>query len=283
MESPRALAMGGAQNALGVSTGALYMNPANLAMTRVYHFEGQAAFSPEARRQSYGGAIADSSTGPLAGGAAASYNLQDPGGIHREWTDIRGTLAYQLGEHIAIGATGRYLRVNQSTGNGPFGSSLISDGNSGAPVFDYFTFDAGLTITPTEGLHIGVVGHNLTNPGSLAPTTLAAGIGYQGDIFALEGDVLTDFSTWTTTKERLMIGGELFLAGHVPLRVGYRYDDGTRVHSVSGGLGYVDRRFSIEAGVRQDIVGDHPDTMIGLAVRYFYEAAGPTSSDADAL
>ncbi|HTB74620.1 MAG TPA: hypothetical protein VK762_15330, partial [Polyangiaceae bacterium] len=51
--NPRALAMGDALNALGVSTASIYLNPANMALARVYHLEGLAAYSPEARRQTY--------------------------------------------------------------------------------------------------------------------------------------------------------------------------------------------------------------------------------------
>src|SRR5512140_2791309 len=52
IQNPRSIAFGGAQTALGVSTIAVYENPANLPLARVYHFEGLAALSPEARRQS---------------------------------------------------------------------------------------------------------------------------------------------------------------------------------------------------------------------------------------
>ena len=76
IQSPRALAFGGAQVALGTSTTALFLNPANLPLARVYHFEALAAVSPEAQRQSYGGAVVDSSTSSLAGGLTGTWNLQ---------------------------------------------------------------------------------------------------------------------------------------------------------------------------------------------------------------
>jgi hypothetical protein len=272
--------MGGAQNALGSSTGALYMNPANLAVTRVYHFEANAAFNPQGRRQSYGGAVADSSTGALAGGFAGTWNIEDPGQEHRTWTDLRGSLAYALSQRFAFGATARYLRVGQSIASGPFGGSLISDGTPGEPLVNSITFDVGATLMPADGVRIGVVGHNLTAPQhQLAPTTVAGGVGYSNDLVAAEADLLTDFTTYSSVKERVMIGGELFLAGHVPLRAGYRYDDGTRTHAISGGIGYVDKRFSLEGSVRQDVVGDNPATMLAFAFRYFYDASGASHDD----
>src|SRR5262245_33120692 len=94
VEHPLSVGMGGGANALGTSTQAIFGNPANLPLARVYHFEALAAVGPEARRQSYGGAVADSSTNRLAGGFAGVFSLMDPDGIHRGWTDLRLTLAY---------------------------------------------------------------------------------------------------------------------------------------------------------------------------------------------
>ncbi len=283
IQSPRALGMGGAQVAMGSSTAALYLNPANLALTRVYHFEAEGSYSPQARRESVGGAVADSSSSALRGGFAGTYNKMDPDGIDRTWTDLRLALAYAFSDRIAFGATGRYLRTTQADDAGPFGASLASGGTATGPVFNNFTFDAGLTAMPVDGLHIGVVGKNLTNPGiALAPTTVTGAIGYQNGMFAVETDLLTDFTTWNEAKERIMVGGEIFLANHVPLRLGYRYDDGMRVHSISGGVGYIDKQFSAEFGLRQDVVGDHPATMMALALRYFYETAGASSTAVDA-
>jgi hypothetical protein len=275
IQSPRALAFGGAQAALGTSTVAVYQNPANLPLARVYHFEAVAAVSPEAQRQSYGGAVVDSSTSKLAGGLAGTWNLQDPNGINRQWTDFRLVLGYPLGDRFSVGAAGRYLRTSQSTGRGPFGGSLVSDGTDGSPILNTFTFDLGATLIPVDGLKIAAVGHNLTNPGGgLAPTTVQGGIGYGSELFSLEADVLGDFTTYSASRVRAMFGGELFLGGHVPIRLGYRYDDGTKTHAASVGLGYVDKAWSFEVGARRDLVGDHPATMIVAAVRFFYNPDG---------
>src|SRR5271165_5964675 len=83
--SPRPVAMGGALNALGVSTTALYLNPANMPLARVYHIEALAAFSPESSRQTYGAAIVDSllNTAHLSGGVGGTWSQLDPSGIDR--------------------------------------------------------------------------------------------------------------------------------------------------------------------------------------------------------
>lgn len=81
----RATAMGGALNALGVSTTALSLNPANMTLARVYHLEAFGAFSPEAGRQTYGLAIVDSviNSSRLAGGIEGAASELDPSGLHR--------------------------------------------------------------------------------------------------------------------------------------------------------------------------------------------------------
>jgi hypothetical protein len=275
IEGTRSLAFGGAQTALGTSTTALYLNPANLALARVYHFEALAAVSPEAQRQSYGGAVVDSSTSKLAGGVAGTWNLQDPNGINRQWTDVRLGIGYSLGDRFAVGAAGRYLRLSQATGTGPLGSSPVSDGLSSSPVLNTLTFDIGATLIPVDGFKIAAVGKNLTNPGTaFAPTTVQGGIGYGSEIFSIEGDVLGDFTTYSAVRARVMLGGELFLGGHVPIRLGYRYDDGTKTNALAVGLGYVESSWSFEVSGRHDVSGDHPSTMIVASVRFFYNPEG---------
>lgn len=280
IQSPRAVGMGGAQTATGSSTTALYMNPANMPFARVYHFEGLAAISPDARRESFGGGVVDSATSKLAGGFGGAWSQLDPDGIKRRWTDFRLALAFPLSDRIALGLTGRYLRVSEDAFRGPFGQDHASGGTGADPIFSNLTFDAGLSVVPTDKLYLGLVGHNLTNPGTgLAPTTLAFGGGYQADTFTVEADGLVDFTTWGNPRGRVMAGGELFVSDHFPLRAGYRYDDGQKAHALSAGLGYVDRSWSVELSGRRDVVADHPMTMFVLGLRYFYESASSTPEE----
>ncbi|WP_394835291.1 hypothetical protein LVJ94_53220 [Pendulispora rubella] len=283
VQSPRSVAMGGAQNATGTSTTALWLNPANLPYTRVYHFEALATFSPDARRTNFGGAIADSSTSKVSGAFGGVWSQLDPDGARRQWTDLRLALALPLGDQISIGVTGRYLRVNQSVASGPFRDSYVSDGTRGDPLFSQFTFDAGVTVQPVPGLFFGLVGHNLTNPGTaLAPTTLAGGVGYmRPQLFTLEANALADFTTWKGTRGRLMFGGEFVVMEHVPLRAGYRYDAGQRAHSVSAGIGYLDKKWSVEISGRRDVATDQPMTLFSIGLKYFVDPKGNNSDSRD--
>jgi len=278
----RAVAMGDALNALGVSTPALFMNPANLPLARVYHLEAFAAYSPEAQRQTYGLAIVDSvlNAAHVSGGLGGTWNQMDPDGLHRTWTDVRAALAAPLGDYLSLGITGRYLNVTQNHGAGPFGPSYASDGNSGGSLFNQLTFDLGATAILGD-FRLGLVGHNLTNPGTaIAPTTGVLGLGYTSQIFSAEVDGMIDATTFGTTTGRIMGGLELFLAGHYAVRGGWRYDTGEALNSPSLGLGYIDVRWSAELSVRHDLTNNHPDTLGVLSLKYFYDAAG-TSGGGD--
>jgi hypothetical protein len=273
LQSPRNVAFGGAQTALGTGTTALISNPANLSFAKVYHFETVGTAGPEARRWSYGGAVADSVTNKLAGGFAGAWSTMDPDGIDRTWTDLRLSLAYPLTSWLSVGLTGRYLRMSQTTARGPFRSDLLSGGTADQSLVNTFSFNAGLTIQPLQGLSFGVVGANLTHPATgIMPTTLAAGAGWANELFSVEYDAIIDFDTWGKPRARHALGIELFLVNHLLLRGGYRIDTGMRTQSVSGGIGYVDRRFSIEFSTRRDVVADHPATLLVLGIKYFYDA-----------
>ncbi len=138
--------------------------------------------------------------------------------------------------------------------------------------------DVGATAILGDSLRIGLVGHNLTNPGTaLAPTTGVAGIGFATQTFALEADGLLDFTTYRTVQGRVMAGGELFLADHYAIRAGWRYDTGTQLHAPSLGFGYVDPLWSVEVAVRHDLASDHASTLAVLSLRYFYDASNSTS------
>ena len=65
----------------------------------------------------------------------------------------------------------------------------------------------------------------------------------------------------------------------MPLRVGYRFDDGTKTHSVSGGLGLHRHPLELRGGRATRLVSDHPTTMVGRELRFFYtsETAGEPS------
>ena len=175
VQTPGLLALGGAQHALGSSLTALYVNPANLAQTRVYHVGAHAQFSPEAKRQSYGGAAGGFNHEPFAVGGWFWRDMESPGCGWRwigEYTDLRMALAMPLSDRFLVGLGGRYLRLTQA-GFGIFGPSLASGGLAGEAIVNDLSFDAGATIKPHDDWSLSVVGTNLTAPGNgFQPITL---------------------------------------------------------------------------------------------------------------
>lgn len=290
VETARSAALAGATRAFGPGTAGLYLNPAAMALNRVYHLEALAQIAPEAKRQTYGATAVDSVTSRLAGGLGGHYGIQDSDGLKRKWTDVRFGLAFPFSDKLFAGVSGRYLKLRQD-GLGPLGDSLASGGLRDEAVVDDFSFDAGLVVRPIPQLAIGIVGTNLTYPGTgFQPTTVGGGVGFGSEDFTIEGDVVADFTSFTNaqggseTTMRAMIGGEYLAGDHFPLRLGYRFDGGQRSHAISGGLGYVDPQFAIEAAVRRTVAGDErmsPATTIIIGLQYFLESTGLTRSPAE--
>lgn len=269
VETPRITAVGGALRATSNSTSALFVNPANMAATPLYHLGAFAQIYPEAGRQSYGAAIVDSiisSTG-ISGGLGGVWNQQDPDGMNRQSTDIRFGLALPLGDILLLGVSGRAFSLSQR-GEGPLGPSYASGGLGNESIVNTFTFDAGATLRPVPGLSLAVTGHNLTNPGhALLPLMGGVGIGYSSQIFSVGADVVFESRTYQEMRLRAMGGLELLLADVLAVRGGYRYDQGLDTHAVSGGLGYVDRLFSIDAAVRRSVSGvEYTSVVFGFAI-----------------
>ncbi|MEI9953949.1 MAG: hypothetical protein WDO74_34485 [Pseudomonadota bacterium] len=282
IETPRITATNGAVRALSNSTEALFNNPANMSAARVYHLSALAQIWPEAGRQSYGVAAVDSvgSSARVGGGIGATYNTQDTNGINRNWTDIRGAISYPLSDQFYLGLGVHYMRLRQN-GQGPLGASLASSGLSGDFIVNGFSFDGAATFKPADGLAISIVGVNLNNPGNtFQPTSVGGGVGYGKELFSIEADVVADFTTWDSTKLRAMAGGEYLAGDHFPLRVGYRYDEGAKNHSLSAGLGYIDTSFGAEIAVRRVVSGE-PATAIVFGFSYHLDSGGLTQGESD--
>lgn len=289
VETTRAAGMAGAMRAAGNGTTAPFLNPANLTLTRVYHIEAMAQITPETGRQVYGGAVVDSSN-KVAGGVSIQGGFLDIGGIDRSFLDLRVAFAYAIGDSFHLGLGGRYLKLTEE-GYGPLGKSKASgglfdpsDSESRFAMWQAPTFDAGLTLRLADMINVGIVGQNLSFPGNaLLPTMLGGGVAIATSDFTIEADAIADLHSYEDPTARVMVGGEYLAANHVPLRLGYRFDQGAGSHAISGGVGYTAAEFSIEASVRRTLVG--PDsTALYFGIAYHLESSGlikrtPTSGD----
>jgi opacity protein-like surface antigen len=278
-ETARIAGMGGAQRAFSNSTDALFINPANMAASRVYHLAAIAQIWPEASRQSYGAAIVDSivSASRLAGGLGVGWTGQDPSGIDRSAFDVRFGLSYPFSEHFFLGATGRYLSLRQDgfpRGVYSLAPSVASGGLHDKAIVQALTFDAGMTVKPIPEIAFSLVGANLSNPGSgFLPLMLGGGAAYGTTDFTIEADVLGDFTSYESTKLRAMVGGEYLAGDHVPLRLGYRFDEGVTTHAVTGGIGYLDNAYSIDLSLQRVVSGGNATAII-IGFKYHVESGG---------
>lgn len=264
-DTARGMAMGSGARASAASTAALQYNPANLALSRIYHIETQVGYRPQATNFSFGGALVDSFSSPVAMGVSYRYLLGNGHDGHAGM-DGRIGLAVPIGEAFSIGVAGRYVSFTRE------GQAA---GDTRGPYAEGVTMDVGLRVTPVPGFHIAAVGQNLIDFGSpLVPRLVGGGLSYTIDsMFTIAADGMADLSTFHYADNSLRpealfgLGLELF-TGEVPIRAGYQYDTGRGVHYVTAGLGYVNASFAIELSYRQQLVNQEGSWLL-LSFRYF--------------
>jgi len=220
--------------------------------------------------------------------------------IVRDGHESGASLAIPLGERFSLGGSLKYahysLRAQLGSDIAPpaqtAADSRIDRENSVdlGSVGSVVTFDIGLALRPFAGFHVGVVGQNLWPHGVELPTLLGIGLGYDfGNRLLLAADTVIDFTghetcadmTFATCNEttrqttvRVGAGAEWTIAGKVPVRLGYLYDDFLRGHHVSGGLGYVaqDSGFAVDVSFRQR-VSSGAETVLLFGIRILRDGA----------
>ncbi|APR83126.1 Hypothetical protein A7982_08475 [Minicystis rosea] len=284
-ESARSAAMGGALRATGYGTTGIFQNPATIAAQRLYHIEASAQVTPETNRQVYGGTVVDSVTSRLCGSFSFVGGFADPSGIDRSFLDMRLALAFPITDRILIGLGGRYLKLTQS-GLGPFGMSSVSGGLFDAnstdtprgrmPMVNAVTWDAGLVIKPTDSFYIAAVGQNLTyTKNGILPLTVGGGIGYGSETFSIEADGIADIGSWDKPTARVGAGAEYVISGMVPVRAGYKFDQGGKLHTLSVGTGFIHPIFSVEATVKRTLSNPGATSMV-FSIAYHLDSSGVT-------
>lgn len=291
IDTTRSGGMSGALRAAGNGTTAPFLNPASMTLARIYHIEALGQVTPEYGHITFGSVIVDSITNKLAGGVAVSGGFLDSfqdtaTSLDRSWLDVRLALAYPIVDAFSVGLGGRYIKVTQS-GLGPLGDSKASgglkdpEGEGRLSMVNIATFDAGISIKAGDLVRLGISGQNLTyNNDGILPTMLGGGVAIAHEDFTIEVDGVADFTSYMTPTARIMGGGEYLLVDRVPLRLGYRFDQGADSHQISGGFGYLAREFMIEASVRRTLVGPEATEII-FGAGYFLESSGLTGRGAE--
>lgn len=259
-ETARGLGMGTGTRASAAGTSAIAYNPANLALAPVYHLESFATYIPNDRAWMYGGAVADSVTNRMAAGFSMHGVYGNDDRNYRGF-DSRLALSVPFSDAISIGVAGRYVRLRSRTEN--------ENGDRVGPGVKAFTLDAGLRVTPVAGLHIALVGSNLIpTDSSLAPMLLGGGVSYSYEtLFSIGADVLVDMTSFDGPELLIGGGGEILLGGQVPLRLGFRRDQGRELNQITAAIGYVDQKVGLDVALRQDVNGPK-ETQLLFAFRY---------------
>ncbi len=289
-DTTRSGGMSGALRAAGNGSTAPFLNPAAMTLSRVYHIEAIGQIVPEYGRVAFGGVVVDSITNKLAGGVAVTGgfldSFSDSLAVDRSWLDVRLALAYPIVDAFSFGLGGRYIKLTEN-GNGPLGDSkasgglAVTDGTGRLALINTATFDAGFAIKAGDLVRIGISGQNLTYPNDgILPTTVGGGVAIAHPDFTIEADGVADLTSYAKPTMRLMAGGEYLLVDRVPLRAGYRFDQGADSHQISAGIGYLAREFMVEASVRRTLVGPETTEVI-FGAGYFLESSGLTGRGAE--
>lgn len=263
----RALGMAGALRGAATGDAALSVNPSGMSLMRSYVIEGSYTYASAIDGHDLHASIVDSTSGfNLGGGVYYTHHASSPageGGPERGGHEGGLALSFPLGDRLAVGATGRYLRLTTEGGDLP--EAQVARG---------FTFDVGLTLRPAGGVTIGVVGHNLRRMRDpRAPFALGGGVAVSilPDLLATFDGVL-DFTSYDPDRGNVwhfMGGAEYLLAN----RFGFRAGGGRRGHTgrgfVAGGLSAVAEVGALDVGLQQDLSGDRKETIVGISARLF--------------
>ena len=265
-ETPRAAALGTGARASSASTAALSNNAAAMPLSSVYHIEALTGFSPSSGRWTLGAAVVDSSTSRLAAAMSFRGILSSKSDGYSGY-DGRIGLGFPLGEFLSVGLSGRYVSITADAQEGA---------ESGEELVQGFTLDASIVIQPFAGFRVAALANNLILLDSpLTPRLVGGSMSYSMENQLTVGaDVLVDTNTNIDGESapHVLAGGgiEYFAGGAVPIRLGYKYDTGREIHTLSGGLGYLDQHFGVEASLQQDVSGDS-ETVILISGRYFVQ------------
>jgi len=264
LETTYGLAMGSGARAGATAISALAYNTSNMAAVSTYHVEAFSQIIPGSKSNggtywTIGSSVTDSTTSKkIAMGTSFRGVFSGEGRRYKGW-DWRSGIGVQAIPQLGIGIGFRWGRLE---------SSRI-EGQRVGPSFDGITLDASITITPIPWLKIAGLGYNLIKThSSLAPQMAGGSVALTPvESFTIGGDILFDFTTFE--KNKLIAGGGLsYIAGEmVPLRFGYRRDQGRGLNQITAGAGFNKGKIGAEVALRQDI-GARKETYLLIMMRF---------------
>jgi len=264
LETTYGLGMGSGARAGATAISALAYNTSNMAAVSTYHVEAFSQIIPGSKSQggtywTIGSSVTDSTTAKkIAMGTSFRGVFSGENRQYKGW-DWRSGIGIQAIPQLGIGIGFRWGRLNAER----------YEGQRLGPSFDGITLDASLTVTPIPWLKIAGLGYNLIKTYSpLAPQMAGGSVALTPvEAFTIGGDMLFDFTTFE--KNKLIAGGGMtYIAGEmVPLRFGYRRDQGRNLNQITAGAGFNKGKVGAEAALRQDI-GGRKETYLLFMFRF---------------
>lgn len=264
LETPYGLGMGVGVRAGATGTSALAYNVSNMAAVSTYHVEAFSQIIPGSKSNggtywTIGSSVTDSTTSKkIAMGTSFRGVFSGQNRRYDGW-DWRSGIGVQIIPQLSIGLGFRWARLNASR----------FEGQRLGPSFDGITLDASMTITPLPWLKVAGLGYNLVKTySSLAPQMAGGSVALTPvESFTIGGDMLFDFTTFQKT-ELIAGAGMTYVAGEiVPLRFGYRRDQGRNLNQITAAAGFTKGKIGAEMALRQDI-GARKETYLLVMFRF---------------
>ncbi len=264
LETSYGLAMGAGVRAGATAISALAYNASNMAAVSTYHVEAFSQIIPGSKSSggtywTIGSSVTDSTTSKkIAMGTSFRGVFSGENRRYSGW-DWRSGIGIQAIPQLAIGIGFRWARLQ----------SERFEGQRTGPSFDGITLDASMTITPIPWLKIAGLGYNLVKThSSLAPQMAGSSVALTPvESFTIGGDILFDFTTFPKT-ELIAGAGVSYIAGEmVPLRFGYRRDQGRNLNQITAGAGFTKGKIGAEMALRQDVRG-RKETYLLFMIRF---------------
>lgn len=247
-EGARLLSLAESQRALTSGNDSIFVNPAGLALGKLYTLEANYGDNFEGGLRRLNISIADGQAGPVAGGLSYLYSDEIRGYIGTTEQRLSGhridlALAAAVADGFSIGVTGRYMTYGETRGEVD-----IEDGG-----FNKFDLDVGLQYRMTNGLGFGAVVYNLIPDDEAKPFTprsYGLGVGWQNETFSIETDMRHNLENG---KARFSLGGSVTLGDIFPIRAGGAYDRLDESWHVAFGAGVQTKEFGLDVGYRQQV------------------------------
>lgn len=256
----RGLGLGGAVIASGTGSDALIANPAAMSMVRSYIWENYYRYHTGVVGHAGFSSLVDSVTNErIAAGLFTSLGSAEPkdaSGTKLEESFWRMGLALSLvfTDWLTVGINGHYFKYE------------LKNLPDGAQKDKAFTLDVGAIVKIGDMLSVGLVAYDLITEHSDARPYV-----YGGGVAArfMKNQLLLELDGLMEGKKPWIRGGvEFFFSQGIVIRGGGSRREFTEQTFVSGGMGYITPKSSVEVSVQQEM-GGNKATIVGLDLRFF--------------